>query len=665
MRLLLSSFSAASVLIFFMGGAYLFAAGNQNFVRNGGAAIDSGPSIFSGVAPCEACESIQTLLNAYVESDDPAHKKAVERFSHWRNVCARERQCGTENHETTIQLASLPMCGVRSESHISVFGRIGRLSSLIAQRAESCRSMSCPMIDCNARAKLRAELGYVAEALEILGGKGEDVVRDEFGSDVDNTGLLAAFTNEVEEHTGAIETQLSDLASLPEGPTQRSRALATISASLNARYQRLVRIADQFNAEIENLDDGVITPGNDGALSTIQEGIWRFRTLSFGLAEVEEAVGNLRRRSGGSNGVLVSSADSSIAVSDLAEAWEEVAEAVGKVLLYTARLKTVTGLVPPTTEANLESGTGSANCADTERYDALAAAGHVDHAISMLDFCGSKTGCPAGDEEVEIGKLTTADESGLTEQATASKVLDTFVEKLEQQAMLLTPSEGPPVSLKPDLKTYASREAISVAIGQNKNQCVSDGGAWVGIFPNMEMGGDLPAEIVATNRRLAESMPPIRSRDLRSSDQESIRLEAPSQPGNYLVKVFAGDHRGGAVLGSEEITVENGTNSCKGFSGEWQLGMAPSSVEQKDASLRLEERDGRVRGTYRKVQGTKAGFVIGKVRRNTMTGIWATEFATGGLRLTLSKDGKKMTGSSGWAERQYKGAEKWEATCVE
>ena len=272
MRLLLSSFSAASVLIFFMGGAYLLAAGNKDFVRGDGVASGEGQfAVFAGAAPCEACESIQTLLNAYVESDDPAHKRAIERFSHWREICARERQCGSATHETTVELASLPMCGVRSESHISVFGRIGRLSSLIAERAESCRSMSCPTIDCGARAKLRAELSYVAEALEILGGDAEIVDNEATDPGDDGMGLLSSFKNEVEEHTSAIEAELGELANLPESATQRSRALATISASLNARYHRLVRIADQFTAQIEEVEENSVGPITDGAFSTVQE----------------------------------------------------------------------------------------------------------------------------------------------------------------------------------------------------------------------------------------------------------------------------------------------------------------------------------------------------------------------------------------------------------
>ncbi len=264
-------------------------------------------------------------------------------------------------------------------------------------------------------------------------------------------------------------------------------------------------------------------------------------------------------------------------------------------------------------------------------------------ASAALSVCGARGGCAATEPINILGRLDGREINNVTTAADFLAAANTILAE-ELQSLRIAASDR--VSLHPDLEAYGVWEAINVAVEGGENRCIAEEGAWLGLFPDTVQSGS--STEVGHEAILSV---PLNGR----ASEDGAFLEAPDQAGNYEVRAFAPDARGGAELARAPLSVWPGPTFCEGFDGIWDTDFG---------ELHMFVRGNDVRGTYRRTAGLAPGFFSGERDGQVLVGNWNSEIGGGGARLVLAADGQSFRGT--WSHRpgQYAGTGQWNGSCV-
>ncbi len=276
-------------------------------------------------------------------------------------------------------------------------------------------------------------------------------------------------------------------------------------------------------------------------------------------------------------------------------------------------------------------------------------AARISRARVALSQCAVRAACPAADNPP--GDLAT----GLDPLSDAARRLDVAIDALPALAALDL-REDSAVSLVTDRTRYRAGEAMRVTLAAEAAVCTAEPGAWLGVLEaarpddaaqGLERGDEAKVRLVA--RRSVTGL------GLQGAGRTSVLLAAPDVPGTYDLKTFAPEARGGAETAAVRIDVDPSPDHCDGFTGIWRTNFG---------TLRMVERDGIVRGSYRRSPDSRAGFLTGRVDGTILTGHWESELGRGGTRMILERDGQGFRGTWSHLPDSYGGNGPWSGACA-
>ena len=274
-------------------------------------------------------------------------------------------------------------------------------------------------------------------------------------------------------------------------------------------------------------------------------------------------------------------------------------------------------------------------CGTSELAEAYLKAGH---AIAALGFCRAKSACtPSGTEAMLGGSLRSASDNEIGALAAVTGALPLGEERGADAGV----TQSFPVTIAFDRTEVLAGEIVSVSADTSPSACLIDDGA-IGL---VRAGAPLGSE--------------ERYRLVGGATSE-ISLAAPTDPGRYVVRVFASPDRGGHLLSEHGFTVQPLQPGCDGFTGLWDTSFG---------HLRLVDRDGRVTGSYRRGDNApRPGLVVG-ARKGSGTsqvfeGTWLSELGRGGTRLRLTDNGVSFRGTWGVTPSRTTGGGAWNGTCL-
>jgi len=453
-----------------------------------------------------------------------------------------------------------------------------RIADQAFSLGSQCRGLNCPLVNCNARARLD-------DTFEVL--------LDTLVNVEDRTVTTQEATQEYKDYLARLKVHLEQLPLM----------LTDASES---------RIAE-WRAGLHDL--AVFTPEEDLGRETP---MWRQRLLSRYLRQLENfATQNYEALP------LVNH-----------EWWPALVEttALSLVQVHYLEWQPVDNVMACDNPRN-------------DRLDALTAS--VRRASAALAVCGARGGCATA-EPVQLLEHFDARETGTV--ASATDFLNAARNVLAGELSSLVVTESDRVELTTELGAFGAGEAIGVTINSGANTCMAADGAWLGLF---ERGTPNGSGATITSQALARVALTRRIRE------GTAFLQAPYEAGDYEVRAYAPDERGGAEMARVDLSVWPGPTSCEGFDGIWETDFG---------ELRLFVRGNDVRGTYRKntarEEDQDPGYFTGELQGNVLYGHWSSELAGGGARLVLMADGQRFRGTWGQRANQFAGTGLWNGRCV-
>ena len=639
-----ASMGAAVILAAALSLSFL-AAGGSGLLKRQDAAVDRKQlaAVLSSPVECDACTALDALTKRFARAEGALARGVTRQIAKWRLTCAKEDLCRAPQMADLTALA--PACASPDQEvdHLSVYGEIDGLARLVLMRGEDCGDMSCPVVDCEDKARAYQGLEKLAATLEAQGqlaGNDPDVEGQDHAA---MRRMVRAFRRSARDQISTIAIEFRKLASLINDPPNETRGLADLEEWLKWRQRHIHRLADDIDFAASE---------TDLPYDALSEGLWRIRTLAIVLGNVTDATNLIREKQQEYVGILSTpegiSREGRI---EIYRAWQNLGDAIGETMLHMARISAVLNRLEKKPDWQLATSAPTADdvCARTVRRQSKDAAIKIRHAIAMFDFCSMRSGCSA--EHL----TTTSPGQTSTKMSATDAELRAQVTALREQMLDVSIMDSPPVVLTTPYDTYRPGEAVTIRARGSNNMCLAAGGSWIGIY----------REGLARRPQEGPAPGPLRRRDLeaivehetKAARNFDVMLEAPTAPGNYTVRIFSGPILGGAEIGQMPMVVEkSATAGCEGFSGHW--------TSQKSGNIWLSVRGRDVTGTYQRTRGAKPGIIVGRVRDNTLKGHWTTEFGSGGLSLRLAEDGDSFTGTAGWSRDQTTGAGDWEGYCV-
>ncbi len=275
-----------------------------------------------------------------------------------------------------------------------------------------------------------------------------------------------------------------------------------------------------------------------------------------------------------------------------------------------------------------------AACGGLETPRAQAIAERARDAEALLAVCAARAACAGRDVASGLAPFDARAISGVD---ALRAFADQAAEVLEQNAPIGLVAQGAPdMSLERD--AFAALEAIRVELDLSTSACMTEPGALLAI-----------RGIGSPEANLFEAQ-------LSSSRQQEILLEAPQAVGSYEVVAVAPLARGSAVLPLATIEVTTPRpETCDGFTGVW---------ETEFGELVLYQQGGAARGTYRRFEDVRPGFLFGDVREGVLRGNWQSELGSGSVRLRLAGDGRSFSGSWQHVRGIMAGSGRWSGSCA-
>ncbi len=348
-------------------------------------------------------------------------------------------------------------------------------------------------------------------------------------------------------------------------------------------------------------------------------GVWRVRLLAVRLARLVTAFDQLTAADSTARG---EGADIRVA------AWQAVSRELIHVLTDAARLRLTLDARPPL------AGMDDSACAAARQARARDLAQDLAVSAAMLDTCRKRAACSTSQAPSD-GTFLPAGGRALAPALDALARLDGALTALDRLATDITVAPSVLPSLTADLARYQVGEAMRVRVEGAETACLREPGASLALIPQTA-GGATP--------------PPVPL----PSPGTSVLVETPAVPGLYDLAVLAPPARGGAALTTTALDILASPETCSGFSGLWETDFG---------TLRLVEREGTVRGTYRRSAQAAPGFLTGSVSGRVLTGRWESELGAGGTRLVLGADGRTFRGSWSHVPGELGGTGPWNGRC--
>ncbi len=305
-------------------------------------------------------------------------------------------------------------------------------------------------------------------------------------------------------------------------------------------------------------------------------------------------------------------------------------EALSRAMLSAARLDAALVTGEEERLANRQSAAGPI-CGTTEIGNAYLSAGQ---AIAALGFCRAKSACEKGPTSRSFNHSPrSASEGSIAALAAIIGALPLDADRAADASA----TNAPPASVSLSRDNYLAGEVMTVSADPTPSACLINGGA-IGLAA---------AGTMAVPRQRYHLPPRERS---------DILLAAPTEPGFYVVRVFASPDRGGQILSEHGFNVAPLGPGCDGFTGLWNT---------EFGRLRMVERDGQVSGSYRRDKDVPMpGLILGQRDGTRLKGIWLSELGRGGRALRLAEDGAHFRGTWGINVDQTDGAGRWNGECL-
>ncbi len=269
---------------------------------------------------------------------------------------------------------------------------------------------------------------------------------------------------------------------------------------------------------------------------------------------------------------------------------------------------------------------------DMSRADAIRE--QARDAEALLAVCAARAACDGSDEISGLEPFGTRRSGGPDDlRAFADQATDL----LEQMGGLdLVPQAAPRLGL--ERRIFAASEAIQVQLDISATACMAEPGALLAIVDAANPGA------------------PRFSASLVARPQQDVLLEAPQELGPYEVVARAPLARGGGTLAATSIEVNAARpDNCEGFTGVWLTDFG---------ELVMYQHGNAVRGTYRRFEDVRPGFLVGEAEDGTLRGDWESELGAGSVRLQLAADGMRFSGSWTHALGVSSGSGRWSGACI-
>lgn len=481
-----------------------------------------------------------------------------------------------------------------------------QVESLEAENAR-CADFVCPSVDCAARRARLAAAAFSAAMLEALGGPAA------------RQPPLAARLRRAAK-PGADAPPPADAAD----PETLGRAFARLARGFDAHGHdpEALRAAA---AAIARMEPGLAGDADAGEPAA-PRGHWRMLAARLALASVRDALTRVQLAE-----------DAQAVPARLPGLARRIANAVHAI----NRLARVPAM-PRTAEV-----------CDGQVRPVLALTARFARALEDAGACTVRAGC---DAHAAVAEGRARARLLLTRPA-LSPALE-VVRALEEEAgagAADDPSgagivgEAPAPRIALAHETFTAGEAIAVEVDRRGNRCLADGGH-VALFSTGAPGA-------APLERIALDTPALLPGRAGGAGRDTVTLwfEAPG-PGRFELAVHAAQGSGGVRLSRRPLQVVAGPPPrCTGWTGVWQT--------EFGRLVTVAHADGTVSGTYRRSSGTRPGFLVGRIEKDALTGVWFSEIGRGGTRLRLIGDGV-FRGSWGLSPRRVSGGGVWTGICM-
>ncbi len=548
------------------------------------------------------------------QEDRFAASRLKQRFAQARRQCGQGTFCATPGGRSKIHHPLSCPAEIRplNDEAIEIRNIIERIERL----ATSCLAQSCPTLSCVPAEDLDTHMGQVEAALAAL-------LTMPFGG-VDDGAEFPVSPLGVESRR-LVEATLRIPQALPALFHSHELARGALPGSeiigFAEEISRLGQWADELSGRLEPVVDGLSGGG---------AGLWRIKLISTRLWRLYE---DLRQ-------IAIARGEATLRRgAALQVAWERFAHELAALTLDGLRLEAELKR-RPTDEAALRISVCRARQEEPHR----ALTRDLALARARLARCVTRAGCPAAGAArggaVALGANTT-----WTETLSA---LDQDVRLATGAASRLSLRKPQRALLETDYSNYAPGEAVRLSVDLRSLTCMAEPGASAALL-GPQPGPPGPETADQAQTRLGRIL------DLADLAPGESTIEAPTQPGTYVVKTFAPPGRGGLETGAARFDVDAPPETCKGFAGSWDTDFG---------ILRLAVRNGVARGSYRRPRAGEAGFLFGTVTDGVLIGQWHSELGTGGTRLTLEPDEQSFKGTWSQTPGVHAGTGTWSGLCL-
>ncbi|MGF1454925.1 MAG: hypothetical protein ACFB6R_06055 [Alphaproteobacteria bacterium] len=536
-------------------------------------------------------------------------------------ICRRKDAPGVDPSDRT--------CAAEFRPLVDEAARVARLTRRLDGLMEVCLRQGCPVVACDAAQTFDRRLNDLELSVAAItalpaerSGPSKDLLATPLGAE---TRRLVR---------SALRVPLAVPALFEGGGRARASPSDSGLVGLADEIARLGHWADDLAARL----DAAIDPQPPG-----RQGLWRVRLLSTRLWRLYEEIRAIVR------------ARALAAVPRepaLQEAWDRFAEVLSRLALDALRMEADLKRTPP---PGIEGSRVACRRRQGEPNRAMARG--LALARARLHRCMVRASCSGGPQGDESGGGTGTDADARPAAPEPSASATSFMDHLAALDLDLQAADASfaglwvtrpsPVDLQTDFSAYRPGEAVRV-LARGDNVCAAEPGAQAIIVGP----GPSPRGLETTlspRARVGRRLGPIRP------SEQGLWIEAPNRAGEYALKIFASEARGGLEVASVAFEVEAAPSGCRGFSGTW---------DSDFGRLSIVVRDGAVRGSYRRARATRSGFLFGRIRGDSLTGVWQSELGRGGTRLELSEDGTRFTGTWSHRTEAVAGTGTWSGRCI-
>lgn len=349
---------------------------------------------------------------------------------------------------------------------------------------------------------------------------------------------------------------------------------------------------------------------------------WRATAARLALAHLRDRLGRFNMASG-----------SMAETRPPQEDWSGLGDAMQRAVLALARLGAGS--------SETQQRPGACPASDALPDPAIASAlARLRTVLNLSAVCSIRSGCGV-QQALERGTARAAlllRVPVLEQRLEIMRALEEEVELAPHMLAAAAASAEPAPQIMVDFSAYRQGEAVKARVDANQNRCLAQGGTIV--LRTVEQND--PAQM-------------LEDVALPASKTSPVHFAAPA-PGDYEIAVVASVGNGGGTLASVPVRVSGAEPStCVGWNGVWQTEFGRLVTVTRD--------DGYFSGTYRQTPTARPGFVFGRVREETVEGIWLSEIATGGTRLRLMGEGV-FRGGWGLSPGRTDNGGRWSGICV-